>query len=63
MECRGSFPLSDGSDLKTRPLRDQKPIAARLPRVFGGTGHHVEGDDIDTVPAFHRLLMRKLGAE
>ncbi len=38
-------------------------IAARLPRVFGGTGCHLEGDQIDTVPAFHQLLTRKLGAE
>ncbi len=63
MECRASFPLFDAADLKTCALRDQKMIAARLPRVFGGTGCHLEGDQIDTVPAFHQLLTRKLGAE
>jgi hypothetical protein len=42
-------------------LRDQKSIATRLPRVFGGTGYYLEGDQRDTVPAFYQLLMRDLG--
>ncbi len=42
-------------------LRDQKTIATRLPRVFGGTGYYIEGDQAKTVPAFYQLLMRKLG--
>jgi hypothetical protein len=44
-------------------LRDQKTIATRLPRVFGGAGYYVEGDQINTVPAFYQLLMQKLGIE
>ncbi len=63
MDYGGSFALSDASDLKTCPLRDQKPIAARLRRAFGGTGHRVKGGELDTVPAFRQLLLRKLGAE
>jgi len=42
-------------------LRDQKTIATRLPRVFGGTGYYLEGDQMHTVPAFYQLLMRALG--
>jgi len=44
-------------------LRDQKTIATRLPRVFGGTGYYIEGDQVDTIPAFYQLLMRELGVE
>jgi hypothetical protein len=42
-------------------LRDQKTIATRLPRVFGGAGYYIEGDQVTTVPAFYQFLMRKLG--
>lgn len=42
-------------------LRDQKTIATRLPRVFGGAGYYVEGDQRITVPAFYQLLMQELG--
>lgn len=44
-------------------LRDQKTIAARLPRVFGGTGYYVEGEQVNTVPAFYQFVMRKLGID
>jgi hypothetical protein len=43
-------------------LRDQKTIATRLPRVFGGTGYYIEGEQTHTVPAFYQLLMRELDA-
>ena len=42
-------------------LRDQKTIVTRLPRVFGGVGYYLEGEQRETVPAFYQLLMRKLG--
>jgi hypothetical protein len=44
-------------------LRDQKTIAHRLPREFGGVGFYIEGDQVETVPAFYQLLMRKLGVD
>jgi hypothetical protein len=44
-------------------LRDQKTIATRLPRVFEGAGHYIEGDQVETVPAFYQVLMRKLAVE
>jgi hypothetical protein len=44
-------------------LRDQKTIATRLPRVFGGVGYYIEGDQVNTVPAFYQLLMAKLSVD
>jgi hypothetical protein len=43
-------------------LRDQKTIATRLPRVFGGTGCYIEGEQRQTVPAFYQLLLGELGS-
>ena len=44
-------------------LRDQKSIATRIPKVFGGVGFYFEGLHADTLPALYQHVMRKLGAK
>jgi len=41
-------------------LRDQKSIATRIPKVFGGQGYYIEADHADSIPAFYQYIMRKL---
>ena len=36
--------------------RDQKSIVARVPEAFGGAGHYVQGNQIQTFPALYRAL-------
>jgi hypothetical protein len=42
-------------------LRDQKSIATRIPRVFGGVGYYFEGLHRDTLPQFYQYVLRELG--
>jgi len=44
-------------------LRDQKSIATRIPKVFGGVGFYFEGLHADTLPALYQHIMRRLGAK
>lgn len=41
-------------------LRDQKSIATRIPRVFGGTGFYFEGLHSETLPPLYQYIMREL---
>jgi hypothetical protein len=40
-------------------LRDLKSIVVRIPEAFGGQGHYVEGDHLQTVPAFYARLIKR----
>jgi len=42
-------------------LRDQKSIATRIPKVFGGVGYYFEGLHRDTLPQFYQFVLRELG--
>jgi hypothetical protein len=42
-------------------LRDQKSIATRIPKVFGGVGFYFAGLHADTLPALYQYVMRSLG--
>ncbi|NLW49651.1 MAG: hypothetical protein GXY85_02250 [Candidatus Brocadiaceae bacterium] len=42
-------------------LRDQKSIATRIPKVFGGVGFYFEGLHAETLPALYQCIMRRLG--
>jgi len=42
-------------------LRDQKSIATRIPKVFGGVGFYFEGLHADTLPPLYQHIMRSLG--
>jgi hypothetical protein len=44
-------------------LRDQKSIATRIPKVFGGVGFYFAGLHSDTLPALYQYVMRELGVE
>jgi hypothetical protein len=44
-------------------LRDQKSIATRIPKVFGGVGFYFEGLHADTLPPLYQYIMRELGME
>jgi hypothetical protein len=41
-------------------LRDQKSIATRIPRVFGGVGFYFQGLHAGTLTAFYQYLLREL---
>ncbi|MHC4916464.1 MAG: GSU2086 family protein [Planctomycetota bacterium] len=41
-------------------LRDQKSIATRIPKVFGGVGYYFQGLHEDTLTAFYQYLVREL---
>ena len=43
-------------------LRDQKSIATRIPKVFGGVGFYFEGLHADTLPPLYQYVMRELDA-
>ncbi len=43
-------------------LRDQKSVATRIPKVFGGTGFYFQGQHNETLTAFYQYLVRKLVA-
>ena len=44
-------------------LRDQKSIATRIPKVFGGTGFYFEGLHEETLPPLYQYIMRGLGVK
>ena len=44
-------------------LRDQKSLATRIPKVFGGVGFYFEGLHAHTLPAFYQYVMRELGLD
>lgn len=44
-------------------LRDQKSIATRIPKVFGGQGFYFEGMHAETLPPLYQYIIRALGAE
>ncbi len=37
--------------------RDVKSVVVRIPEAFGGQGHYVQGDHLQTVPALYRALI------
>jgi len=43
-------------------LRDQKSMATRIPKVFGGVGFYFEGMHRDTLSPLYQYIMRELGA-
>jgi len=43
-------------------LRDQKSLATRIPKVFGGVGFYFQGLHRDTMPALYQFIVRELGA-
>lgn len=42
-------------------LRDQKSIATRIPKVFGGVGFYFEGLHAETLAPLYQLIVRELG--
>jgi hypothetical protein len=42
-------------------LRDQKSIATRIPKVFGGEGYYFQGMHKDTLPQFYQYILQELG--
>jgi hypothetical protein len=42
-------------------LRDQKSIATRIPKVFGGVGFYFQGLHEKTLPPLYQYVMRELG--
>ena len=42
-------------------LRDQKSVATRIPKVFGGVGFYFQGLHAATLPPLYQLVMRELG--
>jgi hypothetical protein len=42
-------------------LRDQKSIATRIPKVFGGTGYYFQGQHGKTIPVLYQLILEELG--
>lgn len=44
-------------------LRDQKSIATRIPKVFGGVGFYFQGLHGDTLPPLYQYIMRELGVD
>jgi hypothetical protein len=41
-------------------LRDQKSVATRIPKVFGGTGFYFQGTHAETLTAFYQYVVRAL---
>jgi len=41
-------------------LRDQKSVATRIPKVFGGQGYYIEGDHGKTVTSLYQYIRREL---
>jgi hypothetical protein len=44
-------------------LRDQKSVATRIPKVFGGNGFYFEGLHETTLSSLYQFIMRELGVE
>ena len=44
-------------------LRDQKSVATRIPKVFGGTGLYFQGLHQQTLPPLYQLIIRELEAD
>lgn len=42
-------------------FRDQKSIATRIPKVFGGVGFYFQGLHGDTLPPLYQFILRELG--
>ncbi|HOX06046.1 MAG TPA: hypothetical protein PK280_06560 [Planctomycetota bacterium] len=42
-------------------LRDQKSIATRIPKVFGGNGFYFQGLHADTLPPLYQAVWREMG--
>lgn len=53
----GDNPLSHPSQ-PTHYYRDLKSVVLRIPEAFGGRGHMIEGNFLDSMPALHDLLVR-----
>ena len=43
-------------------LRDQKSLATRIPKVFGGVGFYFEGLHEKTLPSLYQFIMKELDA-
>lgn len=41
-------------------LRDQKSVATRIPKVFGGVGFYFQGLHADTLPPLYQYIVRGL---
>jgi len=41
-------------------FRDQKSVATRIPKVFGGKGYYIEGDQRLTLPSLYQYFLRFL---
>jgi len=57
------FAFDDEARDESQPyyyLRDQKSLATRIPKVFGGVGFYFEGLHAHTLPAFYQYVMREL---
>jgi hypothetical protein len=39
-------------------LRDQKPVATRIPKIFGGVGFYFEGLHRETLPPLYQMIVR-----
>jgi len=44
-------------------LRDQKSVATRIPKVFGGVGFYFQGLHAATLPPLYQYICRELGVE
>jgi translation initiation factor 1 (eIF-1/SUI1) len=42
-------------------LRDQKSVATRIPKVFGGEGYYIQGDHSNTVTTLFQYIRKKTG--
>jgi hypothetical protein len=42
-------------------LRDQKSVATRIPKVFGGVGFYFQSLHQDTLPPLYQLIIREMG--
>ncbi|MFH1797579.1 MAG: hypothetical protein ABIF45_24130 [Pseudomonadota bacterium] len=60
------FVFDDDARDESQPyyyLRDQKSLATRIPKVFGGAGYYFQGLHRATLPPFYQYTMRELGGE
>ncbi|MDI6774113.1 MAG: hypothetical protein QME60_01785 [Verrucomicrobiota bacterium] len=42
-------------------FRDQKSVFSRVPEAFGGKGHYIQGNQIETFPSLYRALRKLVG--
>jgi len=60
------FVFDDDARDESQPyyyLRDQKSLATRIPKVFGGAGYYFQGLHRATLPPLYQYIMRELGGE